>query len=769
MDVEELKVRLAAIVDRRQNQLPRVAEQLDRLDRIERALAQVKTTANELPADWATDPVVRDSLERLRDPELGSRLTEARALLRGVEARFSRESINVGVSGRARVGKSMMLRSVSGLTDEQVPTGEGTNVTAVRSRIFHASRPRAYITFHTQTSFLDDVVRPYYRDLAVSPLPPSVSAFTAQNLRNIRDGATDSGTSTATRDRWASLIEIQDAVPQLRLDGGELTLEDDLSDLRRYVAYPRTVDKDREDSGGAPAPRDYLAVKDCRIEAPFPVTALDRLGLVDLPGLGEVASGIDGRIMAGLREEVDVVLLVFRAAVGLTNIDQIDVNALDLITQAQGSISDSRDFAWIVVNAGAGDDERKADLLSQIQRRINDRDPDSRHLVLTANAMDGESMHFDVLLPVLDRLAERLPEMDQEVLSGAVEAMETPLRGVQAAVAALGEAIRQVRSQSGSVRGELDQLSKQLRKDVQQSLAALKPYRLGEAFVEEYLEQIDQIHAHFREWLSDGLGSHESRDAWIAYAEGERGVSVSHRPFAITELHRLRVEVTKRYSQLDEFLNDHLVEEFYKLVCDAIAGDGADSVNTSEANRAYLLGDRSVPASKQVRALVNRLEACDPAVAGLASAVQRLDGIRFDFRLQSYPLLHDLNLERRPVDTNEAGEPYPPDFAEDATPYMYDWFLEEFTQFSFHVKSELRNDAQRQFKVLSGAAVVLEDEVVRSGRSEAEFRNLVDGYRDELWPGRFDEVNSTSARARQLSRAVADLSEAIDNALEVAP
>src|SRR5690606_1914746 len=150
MELQALSQCLDSIVADRHGRLPRVQEQLDRLDRVEQALRSVDDAAVGLPPDWSNDPSVRDAIERLRDPEVARSLASARALLQSVQARYSRDSINIGVSGRARVGKSLMLQSISGLDDEQVPTGEGTNVTAIRSRIFHASAPRATITFHTR-------------------------------------------------------------------------------------------------------------------------------------------------------------------------------------------------------------------------------------------------------------------------------------------------------------------------------------------------------------------------------------------------------------------------------------------------------------------------------------------------------------------------------------------------------------------------------------------------------------------------------------------
>lgn len=408
MDNTELKGRLEAIVRDRNARVPQVGDRVRRLRQVKESLDRLRAAARDLPDDWAARPEVRDALARLGDPDVAARLTEAEGVIASVQARFSRQTINIGVSGRARVGKSTILQSVSGLSDDQVPTGEDLNVTAVRSRLFHASRPRAFLSFHTRQTFLDDVVHPYFQELEISPLPTSVEAFARTELRTeLEKRRRTAGLSHQIETRWERLMGIQAALPQVLplLDRGELVL-DALSGLRRFVAYPTAEQIKTETMSGTPAPREYLAVRDCRIESPFPETAVDRLGMVDLPGLGEVASGIDDRIMAGLRDEVDVVLLVKRAAVGLSNVDDIDSKAADLIRTARSDIDDSRDFAWIVINASDNDASRVDALKIDILNKLNFGVADSRYLTLQADGRDARDVHEKVLVPVLDRLAE---------------------------------------------------------------------------------------------------------------------------------------------------------------------------------------------------------------------------------------------------------------------------------------------------------------------------------------------------------------------------
>lgn len=407
-----------------------------------------------------------------RDSELQTRLADARSSL-DVRTRFSRTTVNIGVSGRARVGKSTLLQSVSGLSEEQVPTGEDVNVTAIRSRLFHASRRRAFVTFHNPTTFIDEAVRPYFAKLGISPSPASLDAFVDFDLVGLLASRKESSALGQGEEmRWKRLMEVQAAVPGIRglLTRGETVLED-LSGLRPYVAYPTVQQLRTELEGGQAAPREYLAVRDCRaIESPFPETAVDRLGIVDLPGLGEVASGIDERIVSGLRDEVDVVLFLKRAAVGMANLDKIDMDAADLIGVAQGAIEDSRDFAWMVINASKGDSSLVEALQTQILKDMNFGQADSRYFTLVADARNAREVHERVLVPVLERLSDRLSDMDAAVLSAAVSDMQTPLLGVQAAAKALLTSVARVRTESGSPRQQLDILADEMLKDVQASL-----------------------------------------------------------------------------------------------------------------------------------------------------------------------------------------------------------------------------------------------------------------------------------------------------------
>jgi hypothetical protein len=241
--------------------------------------------------------------------------------------------VNIGVSGQARVGKSTLLQSISGLGDDQIPTGSGLPVTAVRSRIYHsAKRRQVVLSMHTFESFGADVLRPYHDELNILEVPADGEAF--RRFRYPAEEDLPEEKHASNLGMLKRLLEMQDSFPSYEplLTGGDKTVG--LDDLRPFVAYP-TADAIR-DGSGSPA-RPYLAVRDVAIHTPFPLTRVERLGIIDLPGLGELAPGAEHHHVTGLRDTVDVVILVKRPEEGMAFWKAEDARALNVLDDARGT------------------------------------------------------------------------------------------------------------------------------------------------------------------------------------------------------------------------------------------------------------------------------------------------------------------------------------------------------------------------------------------------------------------------------------------------
>ena len=425
----DTEARIAAILADRRRLLPDVRAESARWQAVDEQLAALAVTVEALRTHSTTPAELREALV-LPFAQAREGAGEAVRLLRVLEARLARDTVNIGVSGQARVGKSTLLQSVSGLGDDQIPTGQALPVTAVRSRIFHApDLRRATLRLHSFDTFVTDVVAPYHAELDIAGLPATPEEFRhwpypkpddapsqpsgspasssgggrAEGLRLTAapsqppgSPAVHGGTGraeglrlTAATDRpsWVTMLNrlraMQQSFPTYEHDltGGERVLP--LEELRPWVAYPTNAEE--QHAQNRKCVRRYLAVRDVRIDCPFPHAQVRHLGIVDLPGLGEFAARADEHHVGGLQNEVDVVLLVKRPVEGMAYWGDADARALDLIDSARGFV-DRRDFVVLVLNTGDTADALLTALRDHIRGQVNSGVPDQFFQVLECDA-----------------------------------------------------------------------------------------------------------------------------------------------------------------------------------------------------------------------------------------------------------------------------------------------------------------------------------------------------------------------------------------------
>ena len=160
---QSLQQQIEEILSERKRSLPRVQEQYTHIrERSSRAQSVIERIDGLLNfSNKIDEEVVAELIEK--KSQLTSVLNDYERIVRelqDLEGRFSRDTINIGVSGQARVGKSTTLQSFSGLSDDQIPTGNGLPVTAVRSEIYNAQENYALIEFRDEDSFISDYISP---------------------------------------------------------------------------------------------------------------------------------------------------------------------------------------------------------------------------------------------------------------------------------------------------------------------------------------------------------------------------------------------------------------------------------------------------------------------------------------------------------------------------------------------------------------------------------------------------------------------------------
>jgi hypothetical protein len=734
--------RLARILDERRRLLPAIRADIARWRAADEQLAALEAAVGELRAHRSTPVELRAALALpFADAREGA--AQALALLRVLEARCARDTINLGVSGQARVGKSTLLQSVSGLSDDQIPTGRALPVTAVRSRIFHHPElRRATLRLHSFDSFVSDVVAPYHAELDVAGLPATPEQFRRWPYPSPIAAPADRPSYLAMLNR---LRAMQASFPTYAddLTGGERVVP--LAQLREWVAYPTHA----QEQGPGPVARRYLAVRDVRIECPFPHAAVERLGIVDLPGLGEFAARADQHHVGGLQHEVDTVLMVKRPVEGMAYWGDADARALDLVDSARGFAA-QRDFVFLVLNTGATEPALVDALRDHVRAQVNSGDADRFFRVLEADAADPADVAARVLGPVLEHLAQRMPAMDADTLAGTRAEVAATAQRIGVLLADLGRALASVAQSSGSVAEDLDTRARRLRQDLSGALvglvAALRAQARAVGEDEDYTAAVEHAHAATRAWITDGLGV--GAQAWREEALRSMTVDRGSSRFAGDELNRVRVEISGCFEEIDVYFTARV-----RALWDDVAA-------ILRAHTGTLLGELTGEAAlRRFAALL--AEASEPCPR-LQKAVEQLLTVRLDYRSQLHPRvraeLDGLALQERDPVTGEQRNRVVVEVSPDGAAALHTFVVQMAEQAAYLTKKALLlREGVTPALVLHAAAEQLEDTMIRSGDAEREFRRLARSYRDEIWPGVFGEIDAANARVAAVARARAAL------------
>ena len=216
----------------------------------------------------------------------------------------------------------------------------------------------------------------------------------------------------------------------------------------------------------------------------------------------------------------------------------------------------------------------------------------------------------------------------------------------------------------------------------------IQPHGLIAQFVALYEEQLDATHDEVRTWLTNGLGAFPSPQEWVSQAEGEWGLVQSHRPYLLGELHRLRVAITKRYANRTPSQQHSgrtvLRPDRRRLLRDECRACRDTQRQRPEGSRGaveHRIGPHSVDsgAPPPLRTSGPRI-LCSGRVAG------RHPFSTFCFGVLPAALRPEPGQAARRL--RHRGGVLPPAFPRESTKLMYTWLEEEFTQYSYEVKSE---------------------------------------------------------------------------------
>jgi energy-coupling factor transporter ATP-binding protein EcfA2 len=314
-----------------------------------------------------------------------------------LQKRFSRPTLNIGVVGLMGQGKSTLLKSLSGLTDKEIPAYEGSACTAVRSTIInYPGETTAEVTLHSEDSFLQEVIYPYYEKLGFINKPYSLEDFAKSPLPQIQHGgATDEQMYKHLHDDYyINIAKYKD----LLQPGNPRKLSINRDEIPDYVMQ-------RRDAQGQLKTFKHLATRDVKIFCQFQNPDIGNIALVDIPGLGDSKLGDEDLMLQTLGEEVDIILFIRRPDPQRYQWKPEDTTLYDTAAKALNNLSNR---SFMILNHSCRIDNLNA--CREMQQNLGTIQVVKSEIVDCSNH-DEANQVFDL---VLDYLVKEISNLDKE-------------------------------------------------------------------------------------------------------------------------------------------------------------------------------------------------------------------------------------------------------------------------------------------------------------------------------------------------------------------
>lgn len=398
MNTIDVKQSIADIIKTREPLVQRFDSMIGNVDELLGVLREIPVYATQEAHRLSNEQKL--GIQQLPTTSLITHAAGIREELKNLKSRFGRGTLNIGVIGRARQGKSRLLQSLTGLSAKEIPDGDGMHCTGVRSSIFHQNgETYAEVYFYTESEFLQQVIQPYYDQLQLGVRPLSLDEFSSRQLEG-------NAATAVARAKLEHLKKYQEHLQRYcHLLNSSSPLRIAKEDISKFVTQ-----YDPEDS--SVAFYNYLAVKEVRIFCSFPNENVGKISVVDMPGLGDTGIGDEDRLVRTLGQEIDFILFVRMPKNTGDYWADVDVQLYDVANRA---LQDASLEAWSFQVLNRLNDSSNSRNCSDLQETIG-----VHHLrvaqVIIANCADTNDVQSKVLAPALQHIGTHIAALDQRFL-----------------------------------------------------------------------------------------------------------------------------------------------------------------------------------------------------------------------------------------------------------------------------------------------------------------------------------------------------------------
>ena len=339
-------------------------------------------------------------------------LRKLRSDISRIRKRFSRDTLNIAVIGRARQGKSRLLQTITGLGRDEIPDGNLAFCTGVRSDIINdpnAEVAYAQVNFLSKKQFIDEKIAPYFEDLQEydSKLftPITISDFQNYSLPEPGTFQASSEAKTQMNLHLRHLRDLQEHLGEYMDYLGQPPQKISKEQIREYVA--------QDNIQGERVFFKHMAVSSVEIFCAFPNSDVGRLRLIDLPGLGDTRKGDVEQVVRALSDQVDLVLFLSKPSTSGAAWQDNEINLYSQARRALGEKLPIERWSFWVFNhdASAGaDNQKQCELLQNSMGSAQIQVSDTA----IVNCNDTEEVSSRLIEAALNFLMNNIEKNDRE-------------------------------------------------------------------------------------------------------------------------------------------------------------------------------------------------------------------------------------------------------------------------------------------------------------------------------------------------------------------
>lgn len=549
------KETIQRIIDQRKPMADRAAQEDGTLYQIEGEIRKFKEFSERFSSQLGLPS--SESIKAL-EPELDhilERLSIEKSKLSSLCHRFTRSTLNLGVVGPARNGKSTWLQQITGLSSDEIPSGNKGHLTGAPSFICHrdSDSTEAELQFFTETEFLNEVIAPYYLELRLGNPPTNLQEF-----RNAKF-TTQDDLDTTEQNTLKKLVASRDSLDEFsrHLDGGRKSIQK--NEIREWIAQ-EGVPLEGENP---PLFHKWRAVKVANIYCRFGQDDIGSVTLSDTPGLGDFISGAEERLAKLVARDLDAVIFVRMPEAHGPIVRPPDTNLYGLITRSIPEFS-PKDWTYYIINKTP----ENSGNLDHFESDLTDKKIETRHRYRVDGKNRTESLGS--LDSILSDLALNLGHLDRELYEKRIECIEI----LKKEIADFAERAANALPSAGMAQPDL-MVFNPLFKSTWMNLGSksadlVEEYRnVRNQPDQDFLQKVEEIFS----FLEQGPGLPEPEE--IKRQADAHGLTAWH----AHKLNALRVQMSNAFETIDEVLkagHDAMRAKVLAVLCDDDGGNLAN-------------------------------------------------------------------------------------------------------------------------------------------------------------------------------------------------